>query len=385
MKLLKLLFLGDPAAIHVQRWLRYFVQAGHEVHLVPYPDAFAAVPSGALAGVRIHGGDGSALRRRLRSWRGFYAKSLIAENVIRTRHLLRHDTFDLLHAHYISACGWIGAMTGFHPLVLTAWGSDINVDPGRSPFYRFFTRQALRRADLITANSNDLKKKITEFGIDAAKIHVIQGGLELEKFPFQRGNEALRRQLGLQDEKVVLSTRMLGKVYNLDIIVRAIPLVKKAVPQVKFVFLYRGTAAQEQELKRLIQELGVADSVLLLGAVENHRIAEYYHLADIFVSVTSSEGMPGSLTEAMACGAVPVVSDLPVFRDWITPEQNGMIVPVRDEIATAQAIIHLLNNPALCQEIAQRNRQVVSERADYRIWMKQVENMYFDLIRAKRK
>jgi len=338
-----------------------------------------------MAGVRIHGGDGSALRRRLRSWRGFYAKSLIAENVIRTRHLLRHDAFDLLHAHYISACGWIGAMTGFQPLVLTAWGSDINVDPGRSPFYRFFTRQALRQADLITANSNDLKKKITEFGIDAAKIHVIQGGLELEKFPFQRGNEALRRQLGLQDEKVVLSTRMLGRVYNLDIIVRAIPLVKKTVPQVKFVFLYRGTAAQEQELKRLIQELGVADSVLLLGAVENHRIAEYYHLADIFVSVTSSEGMPGSLTEAMACGAVPVVSDLPVFRDWITPEQNGMIVPVRDEIATAQAIIHLLNNPALCQEIAQRNRQVVSERADHRIWMKQVENMYFDLIRAGRK
>lgn len=382
---LKLLYLGDPAAIHVQRWLRYMVQAGHQVHLVPYPDAFAAVPSGALAGVRIHGGHGSALRRRLHSWRGFYSKYLIIENILRTRRLLRQERFDLVHAHYISACGWIGAMTGFHPLVLTAWGSDINVDPGRSPFYRILTRQALRRADLITANSNDLKKKITEFGIATAKIHVIQGGLELEKFPFQRGNAALRRQLGLKDENVVLSTRMLGKVYNLDIIVRAIPLVKKTVPQVRFVFLYRGTAAQEQDLKRLIQELGVADSVLLLGAVENQRIAEYYHLADIFVSVTSSEGMPGSLTEAMACGAVPVVSDLPVFRDWITPGQNAMIVPVRDENATAQAIIHLLQNPELCQQIAQRNRQLVTERADHRRWMQQVENMYFDLVRAGRK
>ncbi len=378
---LKLLFLGDPAAIHVQRWLRYFVQAGHEVHLVPYPDSFAAVPAGTFEGVRIHAAKDSWLRKRLRSWRGFYSKYLIAENILRTRRLLSQKKFDILHAHYISACGWIAAMTKFHPLVLTAWGSDINVDPNRSPIYRYLTRQALRRADLITANSEDLKRKIIAFGCDSTKVQVIQGGLELDKFPFQRGNDALRRQLGLTDEKVVLSTRMLGRVYNLDIIVKAIPLVKNEFPEVKFVFLYRGTTEQELALKRLIQELGVANDVRLVGAVPNHRIAEYYHLADVFVSVTSSEGMPGSLTEAMACGAVPVVSDLPVFRDWIVPEQNGMIVPVRDEVATAQAIIHLLKNPNICQQIAQRNRQLVTQRADHRIWMQLVEQLYFKLIK----
>lgn len=376
---LNLLFLGDPAAIHVQRWLRYFVQAGHEVHLVPYPDSFAAVPAGTFDGVRIHIGKDPWLRKLVRTWRGFYSKYLIIENILRTRSLLHRFRFDILHAHYISACGWIGAMANFHPFVLTAWGSDINVDPHRSPIYRYLTRLALRRADLITANSDDLKQKIIAFGVDQAKVQVIQGGLELDRFPFRRGNDPLRRQLGLTDEKVVLSTRMLGRVYNLDIIVKAIPLVKKEFPAVKFVFLYRGTAEQEQALKRLIQELGVANEVLLVGAVSNQRIAEYYHLADIFVSVTSSEGMPGSLTEAMACGAVPVVSDLPVFRDWIVPEQHGMIVPVRDEVATAQAILHLLKNPDLCQQMALRNRQLVIERADHRIWMKRVEELYFEL------
>lgn len=376
---LKLLFLGDPAAIHVQRWLRYFVQAGHEVHLVPYPDNFAPVPAGTFDGVRIHSGKESCLRKLLRTWRGFYSKYLIIENILRTRSLLHRSRFDILHGHYISACGWIGALANFHPLVLTAWGSDINVDPGRSPIYRYLTRLALRRADLITANSEDLKQKIIAFGVDQARVQVIQGGLELDRFPFRRGNDALRRQLELTNEKVVLSTRMLGKVYNLDIVVRAIPLVKKEIPAVKFVFLYRGTIEQEQALKRLIHELGVEPDVRLIGAVPNHRIAEYYHLADIFVSVTSSEGMPGSLTEAMACGAVPVVSDLPVFRDWIVPEQHGMIVPVRDEIATAQAIVHLLKNPDLCQQIAQRNRQLVTERADHRIWMKRVEELYLGL------
>lgn len=382
---LKLLFLGDPAAIHVQRWLRYLVQAGHEVHLVPYPDNFAAVPLGTFDGVQIHGGPGSWLRTRLRSWRAFYSKYLIVENILRTRWLLRQHQFDLVHAHYISGCGWIGAMAHFQPLVLTAWGSDINVDPARSPIYRHLTRLALRRADHITANSEDLKQKIIAFGVDSAKVQLIQGGLELDKFPFQRGNDFLRQQLGLRAEKVVLSTRMLGRVHNLDIIVKAIPLVKRELPAVKFVFVYRGSQAQERALQRLIQELGVSNDVLLIGAVPNHSIAAYYHLADIFVSVTSSEGMPGSLTEAMACGAVPVVSDLPVFRDWITPGQNGMIVPVRDEIATAQAIVHLLHNPELCQHIAQRNRQLVIERADHRRWMQQVETIYFELTRPGRK
>lgn len=377
MNALKLLFIADPAAIHVQRWLRYFVQAGHEVHLLPYPDSLATVSMGTFDGVQIHCSDGSALRRRIRSWRGFYSKYLIAENIVRARKLISQHQFDILHAHYLSACGWIGAMMDFHPFVLTAWGSDVNVDPKRSPFYRYFTRLSLLQADLITANSDDLKSKITAFGIDAAKIHVIQGGLELEKFPFQRGNDPLRSQLGLKDEKVVLSTRMLGKVYNLDIIVKAIPLVKQEIPAAKFVFLYRGTKEQEQALKRLIQELAVTNEVLLVGAVPNHRIAEYYHLADIFVSVTSSEGMPGSLTEAMACGAVPVVSDLPVFRDWITPEQNGMIAPVRNDVATARAIIRLLQAPDQCAAIAERNRRLVVDRADHRIWMRQVENLYW--------
>ena len=385
MKSLKLLFIGDPVAIHVQRWLRYFVQAGHEVHLVAYPDSFAAVPQGTFAGVHIHSCHESKLRRRMKSWQSFYSKYLIGENIVRTRNLLRQNRFDILHAHYISACGWIGALTGFHPFVLTAWGSDVNVDPDRSLFYRSLTHRAIHLADVITANSDDLKRKIVNKGGDQNKIHVIQGGLDLERFSFKRGNDLLRRQLGLKKEKVVLSTRMLGKVYNLDIIVKSIPLVKKEVPDVKFVFLYRGTPQQEEELKRLAQELGVTDAALLIGAVENNRIADYYHLADIFVSVTSSEGMPGSLTEAMACGAAPVVSDLPVFRDWITPEQNGLIVPVRDEVATAQAIIRLLQAPDQCAAIAERNRKLVVDRVDHRLWMRQVENLYWQLSQDQKK
>lgn len=378
---LRLLYIGDPSNTFIQRWLRYFVQMGHEVHLVPYPDSFAFVPDSALDGVQIH----HVQSTRFKKWDGFYKKCLIVKNILLCRKILQHYPIDIVHAHYISACGWIGSFLSFHPFVLTALGSDVNVDPDRSFFYKSLAGRAIRKADLITANSHDLIQKLITMGADRDKAHHIQGGLDIERFQFRRGNDSLRKELGLKDELVVLSTRSLSNVYNLDILVRAIPLVKRDVPNVKFIFIYRGSTEQQNNLKRVIQEEKATDSVMLVGSVDNFRIAEYYQLADIFISITSSEGMPVSLTEAMACGAAPVVTDLPVFRDWITPHTNGLIVPVRDVEATANAIVTLLKNPEKCEFISQENRKLVVEKFDYQKWMHRMEQMYYDLIKENNK
>lgn len=373
---LQLLFIGDPANTFIQRWLQYFVEKGHFVHFVPYPDSFAFVSDKALNGVCIHKLRGT----RLKKWDDFYKKYLIVKNIFLCQRILKQYSIDIVHAHYISACGWIGSILNFHPFILTAHGSDVNVDPHRSIIYRYLAKRAIRTADLITANSYNLIQKLITLGADPEKTHHIQGGLEIEQFPFRGENDKLRNVLGLKDELVVLSTRSLSKVYNIDILVSAIPLVKREIPNVKFVFIYRATSEQESNLKKLIEQARATESVILLGAVDNFQIADYYRLADIFISITSSEGMPVSLTEAMACGAVPVVSDLPVFRDWIQPRTNGLIVPVRSVEATADAIVTLLKQPELREKISQANRNLVVEKLDYRKWMSQVENMYYTLI-----
>jgi glycosyltransferase involved in cell wall biosynthesis len=372
---LHLLFIGDPASTFVQRWLQYFVEQGHFVHLVPYPDSFIFVSDRVLDGVRIH----KIHSTQLRKWDGFYKKYLIIKNIFLCQKILKQYPIDIVHAHYISACGWIGSFLNFHPFILTAWGSDVNIDPDRSFFYRFLAKRAIRTADLITANSHDLIQKLVTMGANPEEAHHIQAGLEIERFPFQRGNDRLRQDLGLKDELIVLSTRSLSQVYNLDILVRAIPLVKREIPNVKFIFIYRGTSEQENNLRRLIKNENAMDSVILVGSVDNFHIAEYYQLADIFISITSSEGMPISLTEAMACGAVPVVSDLPVFRDWIKPNINGLIVQVRNVEITANAIVTLFKNPVMRDSISRVNRKLVVDKFDYRIWMQKVEDFYYKL------
>lgn len=378
---LRLLYLADPAAIHVQRWLRYFAAEGHSVYLVPYPDSFAFVPPGSLPGVQVLR-PARLLRRFAHLRPGLTPKVLIVANVLCARRTIRRFHIDLLHAHYLSGNGWIGMLSGFHPFVATAWGSDLNVDPQRSPLYRTLTAHAARRADLLTANSEDLCRKLVALGVEPSRVHLIQGGLELARFPFVRGNAALRRSLGIGDGPVVLSTRMLGAVYNLDVVVAAIPKVLEDVPSAKFVFAYRGTPSQEQALRELVRNWKVEHAVRLLGPVDNAQIAGLYHLAEVFVSVPSSEGMPGSLTEAMACGAVPVLSDLPYVREWIEPGRNGLVVPVREAGALAEAIVWLLRHPRERGAIARRNRMLVEQKADHRLWMKRVEELYRSLLAA---
>ncbi|MEZ5608242.1 MAG: glycosyltransferase [Burkholderiaceae bacterium] len=63
---------------------------------------------------------------------------------------------DIVHAHYITSYGYLAARCGRHPLVLTAWGSDLLVTPQASPWMRWLTGWILRRADLITGDSASL-------------------------------------------------------------------------------------------------------------------------------------------------------------------------------------------------------------------------------------
>ena len=82
----------------------------------------------------------------------------------------------------------------------------------------------------------------------------------------------------------------------------------------------------------------------------------------------------------MACGAAPVVGDLPSIREWIRHDWNGYVVPLRDEVVTAEAIIRLLSDKTKRELFNRRNLNIVGERADHNTNMRKVEEMYFNLV-----
>ena len=124
---MRLCFVGNPGSIHTQRWVGHFAQAGHETHLVnlgpqparkfdwpgPQHHNLPAPPMAPMPGLR---GVIMLMARR---------RALAA--------LLKQIQPDVLHAHSVADPGWFAALSGFHPFVLTAWGSDVLLGLHRGP------------------------------------------------------------------------------------------------------------------------------------------------------------------------------------------------------------------------------------------------------------
>jgi glycosyltransferase involved in cell wall biosynthesis len=127
---------------------------------------------------------------------------------------------------------------------------------------------------------------------------------------------------------------------------------------------------------------GLADAYRLVPAVDNAGMPLLYNLADVVVSVPSSDGFPVTVLEASACAAPLVVSDLPYCAEWFENGQNenGLLVLVRDPRALSEAVIALCADAERRRKIGVAGRRLVEARADYRRCMDQLEAVYRELL-----
>lgn len=367
---INLCLIGNPNSIHTRRWTDWFRQRGHKVWLVadvsPEP-RWRAMTDFVLPG------------RFNPSW----LKFILWE--IKLRRLLKDLKPDILHAHRVSSAGWLGAFTGYHPFVVTPWGSDLYQHPYRSRMAAWLARYVLRRADLVTTGSLDLGKQAVKFGAQPQNIHHIGWGIDLNIFKPGTGHQ-LRQELGVGDAPLVLSIRAVKPIYNLDVILKAIPRVQAVIPDVIFCFQrYNSDLNYLAFLQRMIEELDVNQCVRWLGEQEAwQEVAAIYRSATLAVSLATTDSMPISLLEVMATGVPVIASDLPSIREWITDGVNGILIPPRDEQALASAIIKLLSNPELSHSFSQYNRKLVAERADHEAEMKKMESLYLNLLKEQK-
>ncbi len=375
---LRICYIADGTSIHTQRWLSYFVKKDHQVHLIAYDCRDLPSDNGkeSLKGVIVHSltPKFEGTLRRLNHTN----RICLMRRKLRLKELLRKMRPDILHAHYVEKYGWWGAISGFHPFVLTAWGSDIYDAPRRSEKSKQRTMYALRQADLITADSADLRAATIELGAPYHNNHVIQWGVDLTQFNPQIDPSDVRERLHLGSSPVILSSRGFKPVHNTDILIRAIPSVLRETPDAKFILKNR-FLCDDTQLRQLVKKLGVSDSVRFVGSVEYSEMPKYYTVSDIFVSIPPFDGTPVSLLEAMACGTAPVVSDVPSVREWIKDGENGFIVPIRDHELLGQAIIRLLGDAETRKVFNERNLSLVREKADHKKHMGRMEKLYYSL------
>jgi len=365
---MRICYLADAESVHTHRWVRYFADKGHEVHLVslePFENCH-------LANVNMH---------NLKVLRGMRFVPLMTL-VIQIKRLINRIKPDILHAHYALPYGFWGALTMFRPIVMTVWGSDILITPSNSKLSRWKVRFALARADSITCDAEHVIERMTQLGAERQKIKLIYFGVDTQQFNPSKKDSDFKQEMRLgYDSLTVMSLRNLNRLYDVESLIRASLMVLREVPQTKFIIA--GNGDQREFLVDLAQSLGVADSVRFVGFIPNDELPRYLASANVYVSTSLSDaGLAASTAEAMASQLPVVITDVADNRNWVKDGEGGFIVPPRNPTVLAERIVYLLKNETTRHNFGAFNRKVMQDRNEYRTQMEKMEHIYKELART---
>ncbi len=418
---MKILFVADGRSPIALNWIKYWTKREHEVFLVSSfptsPDltlsrvdfisvAFSQAKSSPSTGVRkkntfIWGAATINLRTALRHWMGPLTLPKAAQQL---NEIINEVRPDIVHAMRVPYEGMLAstakklAPQNFPPLLISIWGNDFTLHAPSSPLMRKYTRQTLKLANALHADCHRDIKLAEKWGFDASLPSIVlpgAGGIDQSVFypahlsnqrkeahgaeepvPLKgntlppSGGDAQRAEGGMP---LIINPRGFRNYIRNDTFFKAIPLVLKERPDAQFIC---PTMKGEAQAEDWVKKLGVEKSTTLTKPLSRTQLADTFRRAQVLVSPSTHDGTPNSLLEGMACGCYPIASDLESIREWITPEENGLLIDPADEKSLAKAIVRVLNDKSSRERAFKENQKIITERAEYNHSMAQAKDFY---------
>ena len=263
--------------------------------------------------------------------------------------LIRKLQPDIIHVHQLNlpAAVTIWANRNLNiPVLGTAWGSDVLLNPKHSRLLKKVLQYILNHTLLFTSGSRSMAEVMQQYAAKSIDITICNYGIELVHPEYEK-------------ENLIFSNRRLTPLYRIDKIIKAFGRFYATHREWKLVI--GATGSEIDELKALVQSFNLSNAVEFVGWLTNEQNYQYYAKAKIWVSVPKSDATAISLLEAMYCGCVPVVSDLPASKEWITNGENGIVVSDLEEDFLEKAL-HI--DMERCKE---KNRELVIQQASKKV------------------
>ena len=349
---MRVLYFTERDTPHDRRFLTALGGTGHQVFALRLKDCDPLTPMGVT---ECDWPDGLP---ELAHWAGWQAaaKQLAA--------LLDDLKPDLVHAGPVQGPALLTALAGFHPLVTMSWGSDLLRTAQRSPWMRSATQCTLDRTDVFLGDCQTVADAAAGFGFPREKMVLFPWGVDLQIFSPENGfelGEELREKLGWQENFVVLCNRTWAPLYGVDQLARAFVAAVQQEPQLRLLLV--GDGPQAEEIHEILDPLG--DKVYFAGRIEQNDLPAYLNGADLYVSPSHSDGSSISLLEAMACGRVVLVSDIPSNREWVEDGVNGRLFTDGSESDLVAKLVEMVHDPGQL-DYGGFAHVTATERADWR-------------------
>ena len=211
---------------------------------------------------------------------------------------------------------------------------------------------------LITINKEDYERAKT---FKAGRVCYVPGvGIDLKKFNAGYvDKEQKRKEIGVApDDFVLLSVGELIPRKNHEVVIRAMSVLKQNASLEHIEYMICGRGVYEADLRKLAEELGVADHIHFMGY--RNDISEICNCADLFVFMSHQEGLPVALMEAMACGLPAVCSNIRGNTDLIDDGVTGLISNNTPE-ELAEVINKMRNDAVLRDRLASAALQKIKQ------------------------
>ncbi len=350
----RILYVSDAQSIHTRRWAEHYRDRGIDVHVASFRPMY-------IPNVTIHVLPTWGIGR----WGYFSAIPYL-------RYLAKKIKPDVIHAQYVTSYGFLTAWAGLHPMVLTAWGTDVLIGPQHSKLMRWLASYAVRHADAVTTVAQHMNPAVAALGISLGEISAVPFGVDIDRFvPSQMrciGRNTLR----------LISTRNFAPVYDVATIIAAVAMC--ASRGLHFELDLIGDGPLRFALESQVEQADLSKCVKFHGHIDHARLATLLADADIFISSAISDGNNISLNEAMACACYPIATDIPANAQWIDDGVNGLLYPGGDAVALMDCIERAASDHLHRERAGRINRLIVEKRADWRVCVDRMDETYASVI-----
>ncbi len=369
---MRLIILADAAAPHTRRWAKWFALKGHEVHVISFN--CESLPN--YGPVTTH----KVWEYKNNSFTFLRILKFIII-LFRIKKIINLFPPDIIHAHSAGGYAWAAALIRRKPFVITPWGTDLLVDINNSKLNYWLTSKSLTSSDLVTTDGYHFVEILTSLGVKKEKIYVHPFGTNLKHFyPIKDFTERVILHIS-DDAPVIISTRTLNPVHDVETFIRAIPDVIKILPT--SIFIIVGDGIERTRFEDLVAELNISNVTRFVGMVEEDRMCKLLQSSDIYVSTSKLDaGLAASTAEAMAVGLPVIQTDNSDNSYWTPNGDGGILFPTGDSKALSTAIIELINNNKVREKMGKRNRNKVESEYNTDVEMLKIEFKYNMLMRG---
>jgi glycosyltransferase involved in cell wall biosynthesis len=273
--------------------------------------------------------------------------------------LMKRRQFDLINTHFAVPSGpagqYLSAVSGL-PNVLSIYGGDVYdptklISPHRIPVLKQVVKYMLNSADAVVSDSNDIKHHARKrYGVHRP-IEIIPPGVA----PY-RGRKLSRLELGLPEDKILMTTlgRLVPRKNNAELVE-----IFSMLPNRKACHLViMGEGPDRETIERKIEQLGVKESVTLLGRVGEEKF-DILAASDIYVSSATHEGFGLVFLEAMVTGLPVVCYDNGGQVDFLIENKTGHICHLGDKPQFRDRLNALATSDKKRQEMQAYVRQYI--------------------------